>query len=65
MSFSGKSVAVVGATGFIGSHLIDGLVASGANVLAIAEVKAEGRTSSQSMEDTSLPLVTLSARSWA
>ena len=33
---AGKVVAVIGATGFIGSHLVDGLLLSGCQVRAIS-----------------------------
>jgi len=36
---TGRRVAVIGATGFIGSHLVERLVADGAEVLAIARTR--------------------------
>ncbi|HEU0119468.1 MAG TPA: SDR family NAD(P)-dependent oxidoreductase [Bryobacteraceae bacterium] len=36
MTLKGKKVAVIGATGFIGSHLVDRLAFEGADILAIA-----------------------------
>lgn len=42
--FSGKKVLVTGAAGFIGSHLCEGLIDAGANVIALDDMSA-GRNS--------------------
>jgi len=36
MRFSAKRIAVIGATGFIGSHLVERLIEEGADILAVA-----------------------------
>jgi UDP-glucose 4-epimerase len=40
MSWTGRRVAVIGGTGFIGSHLTERLVTAGADVLAVARTTA-------------------------
>lgn len=42
MSYNGTRVLVTGADGFIGSHLVEGLVAAGATVTALAQYNAFG-----------------------
>ena len=42
MSYNGTKVLVTGADGFIGSHLVEGLVAAGAKVTALAQYNAFG-----------------------
>ncbi|NKB56136.1 MAG: SDR family NAD(P)-dependent oxidoreductase [Alphaproteobacteria bacterium] len=42
MSYSGRKVLVTGADGFIGSHLVESLAASGAAVIALAQYNSFG-----------------------
>lgn len=42
MTYEGRRVAVTGATGFIGSHLVESLVRSGASVRALANYNSRG-----------------------
>ena len=52
-AFSGSLVAVIGATGFIGSHLIDSLLSSGCRVIAIGR-NFPGLISSSALQNPNL-----------
>ena len=58
MSYNGTKVLVTGADGFIGSHLVEGLVAAGATVTALAQYNAFGTNGwLDELSDSMLPSV--------